>query len=364
MTLLGKPVPPLDHEPNAWGAPPGIDIDFDYYKAWSNGSIDRSRAWWTTRPQISPIGAVVHTNAASVEASITSSVAHGNRGQNNTKPHYNLNAPRPQKNVPSDRRAIANSTGSSVERTYGCPDSSFWLLAIETADAGGNKAVNGDYGDFLYDHDEILARLLAYESIVGGWELRVPPQFYTEGVYTHTEPWPYPYLTTAPGKTCPTDTKKDRVLRGDIIPRAIEIKAVWTGLAVSNSPLQGDTDMPKQAWPNRIDTRQDDEFHEPLTANEVRPVWISSVSVGMDNAKYAVVNVTVLPKKIGASGFLAIWPGGEYKPEVGNVTTVNWSFSAEVAQSQLVLPLDENGNVFVKASRDVDFIFDITGIYW
>lgn len=236
MTLVGQPIPPLDHTPSPVGAPPGIGVDIDFYHAWNDGKALPGTLWWPGRPIIDPIGAVIHTNAASVEASLLSSKRHGNRGQNNTKPHYNFNGPVPEKNVPTDRRAIANSTGSSIEQQYGCPDSSFWLLAFETADKGYNQGTTApdgslDLGPFLYNHDELIARALAYEAIVHNFPLVIPTQFYTPGVYTHTAPWPYPHLTTARGKTCPTYTKKQQILdpNSEIMARAREIYATWTG---------------------------------------------------------------------------------------------------------------------------------------
>jgi peptidoglycan hydrolase-like protein with peptidoglycan-binding domain len=186
---------------------------------------------------IDAIGAVIHTNAASVESSLQSSKNWGNRGIYNTKPHYNFNGTRPEKNVPTNRRAIANSTGSSVEDEYGCPDSSFWLLAFETADRGYNASPPSpeggpDLGPFLYDHDELIARALAYEAIACNFSLVIPTEFYTPGVYTHTKPWPYPYLTIRRGKTCPTITKKDQILNesSEIMARARELYTAWSGV--------------------------------------------------------------------------------------------------------------------------------------
>ena len=355
MTLVGKPIPPLDHEPHQFGAPPGIAVDFNALKSWDG----TSNPWWTSRPTISPITVVVHTNGAGGEGNYQSAINWGNASKNNTKAHYNLNRDVPTKNVPSGRRGIANSTPYAEEVARGVRDSSFWTLAVETADRGSNNGGGTDLGDFLYNHDELLARLLAYESIVWGFPLAVPTDWVNPGVVTHTSPWDGVF-TIYKGKSCPGTTKKDRVLRGDILARANEIKFAWTVGSSTPPPPELSGDDMKRSWPNRIDSRNN-ACHDRLDADEERSVWISSASVGMDNPDVVTINVTAIPRT-EKQGWLAVWPGGPFDPSKGQITTVN--FEGSNIASQMTVPVDGNGNIMLKSNRDCDFVIDITGIYW
>lgn len=223
---LDDPIPPRPDRFTPDGAPPGVELRLDVFGPWV-----------ATRPVITPRVAVVHTNGAAVEASVQSSINFGNAGTNNTKPHYHV-GDRPAKVLRTDLRSIANSTGASVEAEYGERDASFWTISIETADMGGTAAVRQgiawptDCGPFLRrngqpDDAEIVARILAYESIVWGFPLHVPDEWNGQGVVTHTEPWPFPYFTTVRGKTCPGTTKKRQTF-DEILPRARRIAAAWT----------------------------------------------------------------------------------------------------------------------------------------
>lgn len=242
MTL---PIPPRPAYFGPDGAPPGVELRLDAFGTWATG-----------RPTITPRVAVVHTNGASVEASVQSSINYGNAGTNNTKPHYHV-GDRPAKVLRTDLRSIANSTGETIEAQYGERDASFWTISIETADMGGTYAVRQginwptDCGPFLErpgdqpDDAEIVARILAYESIVYGFPLAVPDRWNGEGVVAHTEPWPYPYFTTVRGKTCPGTTKKRQVF-DEILPRARQIAAAWTAPTTPPEvePPEEDDDMP------------------------------------------------------------------------------------------------------------------------
>lgn len=215
MTALKDlPIPPRPAYFGSDGAPPGVAVNFDAFGQWDD-----------LRPIIKPTTAVVHTNAATVEASLQSQINWGNAAANNTKPHYAVNRPQPTKFVPSNRRAIGNSSFLSVEQEAGVDDVSYWTLVIETADSGTNA--DPGISDFLYDHAEIVARILAYESIV--WDIPlVTPKVWTDpGVVSHTDPFPFPYFTIKYGKSCPGDKKKARV-RGDVLARANQIRAAWT----------------------------------------------------------------------------------------------------------------------------------------
>ena len=223
--LTDLEIPPRPDYFGPDGAPPGVALQLDAFGTWADG-----------RPTITPRVGVVHTNAASVEGSLASQIRWGNAGTNNTKPHYCVNAPQPTKVLRSDLRAIANSTNSSIERQYGERDASFWSIAIETADSG-TKADPG-VSDFLYDHAEIVARIIAYESIVWNIPVVVPDVWNSTGWVTHTWPFPYPHFTTVPGKTCP-GAKKKVTFREQIIPRAVQLVAAWT----TPTPDPEDPDM-------------------------------------------------------------------------------------------------------------------------
>lgn len=235
MTLVGNPIPTLPEWPHANGAPPGFTVDFEAFRAWNGDTLDPTRRWCDTRPTIVPQVIVVHTNAAEQEGSTGSKERWGNRRPSNTKAHYNVNNPTPKKHVPSNLRAIANSTGSDAEAKYGVRDSSYWALAIETADKGTKNSPQAPDGsgialDFVSEwHAELVARAIAYEALAHNLPIEVPQEFHKNmrGVVAHTEPFPYPFFTTRPGKTCPTFPKKERVLRGDILPRANELAWWW-----------------------------------------------------------------------------------------------------------------------------------------
>jgi hypothetical protein len=231
MSLLDRPVRPKPAHFGPDGAPPGIALRLDVYN-----TLDDGLPWATVREACNPNTIVGHTNAASVEASVQSSINYGRNthtrdGRNTTKPHYLL-GDKPAKVLRTDKRAIANSTGSTIEQQFGVRDSSYWSIAVETADMGTTAAAEagypaGDLGPFLYDNADDFAHVIAYESIVWGYPIRVPPTFTAGGVVAHTWPYPYPYFTTKAGKTCPGGTKI-AAIRYEIIPRAIQIRAAWT----------------------------------------------------------------------------------------------------------------------------------------
>lgn len=228
MGLVGDPIPPRPAAFTPEGAPPGVAVDFTALKD------EAGRPWHLGRPVIEPRLTLVHTNGASVEASLQSSINHGNRAPANTKPHYCVNRPQPTKLVPSNRRAIANATVDAYQGSYG--DVSMFSIAIETADAGWPTP--GDAGGFLADHAEIVARILAYESIVWDIPLEYPSAWHGAGTACHTEPFEYPFWTLYRGKACPGREKK-RQVREEILPRAREIRAAWL------APEEEDMDLSK-----------------------------------------------------------------------------------------------------------------------
>lgn len=227
MSLLDNPIPPKPALFVPEGAPPGVVIDF---KAFHDGA---GNPWWPTRLEIRPRLQLVHTNSASREGSLQSQIDWGNSSPyGRTHPHYALNAPRPTKLVPTNRRGIGNFTVESARGTHG--NVTDWSIVIETADIGTN--VNPAIGPFLYDHAEIVARILAYESMTWGIPLSYPAEWWSAGSACHTEPFGYPYWTKENGKTCP-GTEKKRQMREEVLPRARQIVQAWSAPVVVEPPV-------------------------------------------------------------------------------------------------------------------------------
>ena len=223
MSILDLPIPTRPDYFGADGAPPGIALRLDAFGAWSE-----------SRPTIEPRVGVVHTNAASVESTTDAQIRWGNSATDRTKPHYCINGPQPAKVLRSDLRAIANSTSADIEARYGERDSSFWTIAIETADTGykddpsiSDFLTTSRYGAMPVPHAELVARIIAYESIVHDIPTVIPTMWNSTGWVTHTWPFPFPYFTTVPGKTCP-GSKKKASFRTEIMPRAALIHSAWT----------------------------------------------------------------------------------------------------------------------------------------
>lgn len=268
-SLLGLPLPPLpppvrsgyseqarrfspDHGPVSyrlvgWGHDLRFDVDLLALRDTRTGG-----PWVATRPLIEPRLCIAHTNGASREGSIQSGINHGNRDTNNTKPHWLVNEGRALRVVPSNRRAIANSTSLTNEIVGRVKDVSFWSTAIETRDSG--YIDNPGIDDWLFGpppgrtHDqlspselslllptcdaEIVAQIMAYESMIiypgrpWGHPVEIPIDWRHAGVATHT--WPHGPMkyTTVPGKICPGTAKK-ATFRDVIVPRAAQIRREW-----------------------------------------------------------------------------------------------------------------------------------------
>ena len=279
QSLLDLPVPPKPDYFGPDGAPPGFDLRLDAYELLLDGY-----AWVDSRPQIQPELLTFHTNGADHEGTVQSAINWGRSGRNRTKPHYAVNWPRPAKLLPTDLRAIGNSTEPWIEDLYGVSDSSFWSIVVETADMGKIAAKGAGYdwpadcGPFLGEsvfgslemhHLEACARLAAYESIVWGFPLEFPDEAdfaNATGVCSHTDPWPYPYLTTVPGKTCPGTTKKDQV-RDLITPRARLIKAVWLDDRPEDDMTQMNVTLVRHAG------TADVKLQLPIPNEEAMEVW-------------------------------------------------------------------------------------------
>jgi hypothetical protein len=218
-------IPPKPAAFTPEGSVPGVEI--------------KNITFLSDRPllKVSPRLLLVHTNAASVEGTVESAWNHTHANPNeNTCPHYQVDrthngATRARKMLPTNRRSIANATVKEFEGGHG--DVSWFSISIETADLGfpskanGFKAPGGTIG-FDPQQGELIAQIIAYESIVHGFSIETPKEWFGSGVGCHTEPFGFPHWTLFKGKECPGAQKK-LDMRTWIMPRANEIKSAWLG---------------------------------------------------------------------------------------------------------------------------------------
>ena len=172
----------------------------------------------------------LHTNAGNNEGSVESAWNHTNAVPNeNTLPHYQVDRDgRARKMCPSDRPSIANGTVSDrtkIKRSNGTflfpwndlpPEEQddikahgnvqHWSLAIETADTGTKH--DPEISAFTPIQAEVVAQIIAFESIVHGFPISMPSTWHDAGVATHTEPAGFPFWTIHRGKPCPGGKKK------------------------------------------------------------------------------------------------------------------------------------------------------------
>lgn len=195
--------------------------------------------FWMQRPLLGSVrSTLVHTNAASREGSVAAAwnFAHA-RPNANTCPHYQVDRKHEgvwvRKMLPSNRRGIGNATVDAHQEGRG--DISTWSLVIETADLGWGEGRPGGACGFEEEQGEMVAAILAYESIVHGFPLSIIETWWGAGVAAHTDPFGYPYTTLYAGKVCPGETKK-RELREWIYPRAAAIREAWTAAPVVVEP--------------------------------------------------------------------------------------------------------------------------------
>ena len=252
--LTGRPIPERPAAFTPYGTPPDprFYADLDALKS-RDGS---GRPWWQTRPIIKARIGVVHTNGASREGSIQSAINHGNRAQNNTKPTWQVADGRAVRLVPSNRRCIANSTPNHKEGQWG--DSSFFTTAIETRDSG--YLDDPGISDFLEDDAELVAMILAYDSLIEGaeYEIKVPEVWYGSGVVTHTHPFDAVY-TIVTGKICP-GLKKKATFWDVIVARAKQIQDAWTYNGPGPAPTEPVT---------RITVEEDMQLNFEIGANRI-----------------------------------------------------------------------------------------------
>ena len=213
MTISPRPA-----EFTVTGAPDGVEIMLDAFKD-SNGN-----PWQESRPIITPRLQLVHTNGAQGEGSIESAIGWGNGSPYaRTHAHYHVDRARAAKLVPTNRRGIGNATVKANRGDYG--NVSDWSIVIETTDPGYPDP--GEDVGFVGTQAEQIAQILAYESILHAIPLEYPGEWHSTGTACHTEPFGYPYWTTARGKICPGRTKKQE-MRDVVLPRAREIADAWT----------------------------------------------------------------------------------------------------------------------------------------
>lgn len=353
MPLIGSPIPPRPATFTPEGAPPGVAVNFEALRG-ADG-----RPWYLGRQTITPRLTLVHTNAASGESSLQASINWGNAASANTKPHYHVNAPQPTKVVPTNRRAIANATVDAYQDGHG--DVAEWSIAIETADAGFGTGKPGEAGGFLYDHAEIVARILAYESIVWNIPLSYPTEWFGTGTACHTEPFEYPHWTLYRGKTCPGREKK-RQIRDEILPRAREIRAAWL---TPNPPVEDDDmrllDIPPMAYSTRpTDTPL--TVGPTLAARERREIPLPFA----DGARQARLNIKVIPidgpdpDTLTDPGWIRL-----ISPTVpaGKAThsSINWSPGDMVAGAELEVGVAGGKVVIENGPAACNIIVDVIG---
>lgn len=224
------PVKPDAFTPD--GAPVGVEVRFVTF--------------WQDRPLITPRSLFVHTNAARGEGDVDSAWnwSHAKPGSN-TLPHYQVDRDgRARKMLPTNRRGIANATvtrpgpaGTKAQwdrwnaltpeqqaESDAHGNIAGWSLAVETADTGtdDDPAISAFTGAQV----EVLAAILAYESIAHSIPLAVPADWWGPGTATHTWPHDYPWTTLYRGKTCPGDKKKAQ-FRDVLLPLALGVRDAW-----------------------------------------------------------------------------------------------------------------------------------------
>lgn len=316
VSLLNRPVPPAPTEYSAYGAPPGVVVDLNAYRR--NG-----RPWWETRPIIRPRLQLVHTNGAQNESSVQGQVNWGNADPDqNTHAHYLFNRPRVTKVLPTDRRGIGNATHKNHRGGYG--NVSDWSLVYETADSG--TLDDPSISDFLYDHAEMVARVLAYESIVHDIPLSYPTEWHGAGTACHTEPFGYPYWTIRRGKTCP-GFKKKKTVREQILPRARQIRAAWK-----------EDDMRQRM----LDTRTEGG---PFGAEETR-------HVALDVPAHATVAITLQHQNDVPGAFLTVWGDGDRPATSDCFSGPSWSLNTTLVEADMF------GGVRVHSSHGGQVIVD------
>lgn len=213
--------------------------------------------FWESRPAMSPRSLFVHTNGARNEGTVDSAWnwSHAKPGKN-TLPHYQVDrthdgVTRARKMLPTDRRGIGNGTVTASSDLWPTLTAGQraeiaahghvggWSIVIETADLGWPDAVRPDApgGTVGFDEGqaEMVAQIIAFEALLHGFPIEFPDAYWGSGVASHTEPFGFPFTTTAPGKPCPGAAKK-RDMRDLVMPRARAIVEHWRNPPPNPSP--------------------------------------------------------------------------------------------------------------------------------
>ena len=359
-SLTDRPIPTLRHVPRAEGIPdhPAFRSNMLALRSWDGSG----RPWYETRPKIVARLGVVHTNGASREGSTQSAINWGNRAQNNTKPTWAVNDGTATRLVPSDRRSIANSTPSRYERARDVPDVSFWSTSIETRDTG--YLDDPHISDFLDDDAELVAMILAYDSLIPGreYELNTVEDDWTAphgGIATHTAPHPDKY-TIVTGKTCP-GPKKKATFEQAIVPRARQIRAHWADLIARNFE-PGTKPPPKPPRPpggtmsnvqpieptTTIDTRIGLGNIPRLEGGEAVKIGVAFTN-GMASLRLTAINPA------SSDGHIKVSLDGLFN---GDVSVCNWSNGQHVS-SDPVLMGTVGGHIWLQPTADVDLKVEV-----
>ena len=345
----------------AHGAPPFVESKLSAYKSFDGSG----RPWYETRQVIEPRIGLIHTNGAENEGTIESAINWGNRSASNTHPHYQVDRFRAAKLVPTDRRAIGNATVDSYQGTHG--DISFFSLVIETADEGWptpNRpdAPGGTVG-FIGDQVEMIAQIMAYESIVHPkLVLATPTVWYGQGWGTHTDPFGYPYTTIVKGKPCPGLQKKIEFIQ-QVLPLARVIRAEWTG--VERKEDMEILDIAPRIYSTRPSDNSPGMTDGPLAPFSRRKIIIPFADASL---KTVQVNIKVIPQD-GPDVDLSMDPGWlrAVCPRVlGDARVVhsdiNWDQNSFIAFSVVEVNCDGGAFYIENGPSTCDVLIDLKGM--
>lgn len=246
---------------------------------------DMRATFWQKRAVQVPRIQLVHTNGASGIATNQSSKNWLEAApQSNTCPHYQVQLDgQAAKYLPTDRRGLDNATVAPGTTAYAAltvdqkadilanGQVRNWSIGIETSDGGYGPGKPGDLSGFTEAQIETIAGILAYDSIVWDIPLDYPEQWHGHGTACHTENFEYPFWTLYKGKSCPGSKKKE-LMRSRVLPRARELRALWTGSPTP--PTQEDDMIISTVW------TADSNGHQFVTGEDDRALYHRSFAFG------------------------------------------------------------------------------------
>lgn len=222
-------------------APPGVTLRFlprpnttlAGWQTWAG--LHPTGTYWENRPLIRPRLILIHTNAASIEATAAAIYNVAMSAQDTAKPTYQVDRNGAAvKFLPSNRQGVCNYQADPFS------------VSIETADLGYGHERPGDV-HFTPEQGEMVARIVAFEADLWRIPIATPVAWDGSGVAAHTDPFGYPYWTKYQGKTCPGALKKIDV-RDWILPRAIELMPPPEPPDPLPVPLPPEIDMSKPCF--------------------------------------------------------------------------------------------------------------------